>query len=279
MSTPRKQSTSSKWMHVSNTFRQMIKLHGKQLQEMAERGRLENPISSRPILIYFEFRGKPSLITVICVDPHSHNKILFLHTRRWYSFFFFIYLSFVFMICYAILFSLLLLIFTKIIMIFFIIIILFIDFSHKNYVNFSWTGMFRKIPECSVFLVLSTPEQSGPQPDLDIWWRHPHLQNGAHAEKHEGRSVPGSLLCLEVSFPHTTLRAVTLDNEKSGVWRKNAVRWTFVRSWEVKRPNTRVFQLKEMSDKEQNIEKKKVSVIFWTVGKNFFEIYIKFACW
>ena len=121
--------------------------------------------------------------------------------------------------------------------------------------------------------------QSGPQPDLDIWWRHPHLQNGVHAEKHEGRSVPGSLLCLEVSFPHTTLRAVTLDNEKSGVWRKNAVRWTFVRSWEVKRPNTRVFQLKEMSDKEQNIEKKKVSVIFWTVGKIFFEICIKFACW
>ena len=39
----------------------------------------------------------------------------------------------------------------------------------------------------------------------------------------------------------------------------------------------RVFQLKEMSDKEQNIEKKKVSVIFWTVGKNFFETYIKLA--
>ena len=113
------------------------------------------------------------------------------------------------------------------------------------------------------------PNQSGPQPDLDIWWRHPHLQNGAHAEKHEGRSLPGSLLHLEVSFPHTTLRAVSLDNEKSGVSRKNAVRWTFVRSWEVKRPTTRVFQLKEMPDKEQNIEKKKVSVIFWTFGKMF----------
>ena len=25
-------------------------------------------------------------------------------------------------------------------------------------------------------------KQSGPQPDLDIWWRHLHLQNGAHAE-------------------------------------------------------------------------------------------------
>ena len=50
---------------------------------------------------------------------------------------------------------------------------------------------------------------AGPQPDLDTWWRHPHLQNGAHAEKKEGRSLPGSLLRLEVSFPHTTLRAVT----------------------------------------------------------------------
>ena len=31
--------------------------------------------SSRPILIYFEFRSKRSLITVICMDPHSPNKL------------------------------------------------------------------------------------------------------------------------------------------------------------------------------------------------------------
>ena len=30
---------------------------------------------SRPILIYFELRSKPSLITVICIDPHSPNKL------------------------------------------------------------------------------------------------------------------------------------------------------------------------------------------------------------
>ena len=54
-----------------------------------------------------------------------------------------------------------------------------------------------------------------PQPDLDIWWRHPHLQNGVHAEKHEGRSLPGSLLRLEVSsiiiiliFVNRTLRRI-----------------------------------------------------------------------
>ena len=35
---------------------------------------LKTPFS-RPILIYFEFRSKPSLITVICMDPHSPNKL------------------------------------------------------------------------------------------------------------------------------------------------------------------------------------------------------------
>ena len=79
-------------------------------------------------------------------------------------------------------------------------------FAHiRDGLFFFWSGQIRNI------------EQSGPQPDLDIWWRLPHLQNGAHAEKHEGRSLPGSLLRLEVSFPQTTLRAVTLDNEKSGM--------------------------------------------------------------
>ena len=83
-------------------------------------------------------------------------------------------------------------------------------------------------------------------------------------------------ICKMAPTPRNTREGVTLDNEKSD---KNAVRWTFVRFWEVKRPNTRFFQLKEMPDKEKNIEKKKVSVIFWTFGKNVFEIYIKFACW
>ena len=32
--------------------------------------------SSRPILIYLEFRSKPLLITVICMDPHSPKKFI-----------------------------------------------------------------------------------------------------------------------------------------------------------------------------------------------------------
>ena len=50
--------------------------HGKQLQEVAVWGKLKKPPSSRPILIYFEFRSKPSLITVIWMDPHSPKKFI-----------------------------------------------------------------------------------------------------------------------------------------------------------------------------------------------------------
>ena len=32
--------------------------------------------SSQAILIYFQFRDKPSLITVICMDPHWPNKLI-----------------------------------------------------------------------------------------------------------------------------------------------------------------------------------------------------------
>ena len=92
-----------------------------------------------------------------------------------------------------------------------------------------------------------------------------------------GKVTAGFLLRLEVSFPHTSLRAVTLDNEKSGVWRKNAVRWTFVRSWEVKRPNTRVFQLKEMPTRPKT-SKKEGEFQFSDPWKNVFEIYIKVSC-
>ena len=35
-----------------------------------------NPPSLRPISIYFEYRSKTSLITIICMDPHSPNKLI-----------------------------------------------------------------------------------------------------------------------------------------------------------------------------------------------------------
>ena len=110
------------------------------------------PPSSRPISIYFEFRSKLSLIIVICMDPHSPNKLLatkycpilgdeFLFLNHFFIFrFFFLF--------YVIL---LLLIFTKTMLLlsFYLIII----FSWKLLLFFhvpACSGMFRNVP-CSWF--------------------------------------------------------------------------------------------------------------------------------
>ena len=119
-----------------------------------------NPPSSQPILIYFEFRNKPSLITVICMEPHSPNKLiatkycflilgdefLFLNHFFFFRFFFVIWCYFVIINFYKN---------------YVIIIILFnFFFSWKLLLFFhvsGSSGMFRPVPECSMFLVLSTP--------------------------------------------------------------------------------------------------------------------------
>ena len=76
------------------------------------RGKLEKPLSSLPILIYFEFRGKPSLINVIiCMDPHSPDKLIAHVTKYCFlmivgddtSFVFFLSFFFVFMLCCVVL--------------------------------------------------------------------------------------------------------------------------------------------------------------------------------
>ena len=117
--------------------------------------------SSRPILIYFKFRSKPSLITVICVDPHSPKK--WFATKYCFLIldeFLFLYFS-CFFFCYFVI--LLLLIFTKTMLLlsFFFQLIFFF---HENYFYLfmfrdvpGCCGMFRNVPECSMFLVLSTP--------------------------------------------------------------------------------------------------------------------------
>ena len=116
--------------------------------------------SSQPILLYFEFRSRPSLITGICMDPHSPNKSIatkycFLILGDDTSFFFLIislfFFSFLFLSFYVIL---LLLVFTKIIL---LLLFYFIFFFMKIIFIFSCSGIFRDVPVCSVFRVLSTP--------------------------------------------------------------------------------------------------------------------------
>ena len=100
------------------------------------------PPSSRPILIYFEFRSKPSLITVVCMDPHSPKKLF--ATKYWFLILFsFISRFFLFVFVFAFLcYFTLLLMFTK--------IILLIFFFMKIISIFSCSGMFRNVP-CSGF--------------------------------------------------------------------------------------------------------------------------------
>ena len=112
-------------------------------------GKLENPPSSRPILIYFEFRSKPSLITIICMDPYSPIKlfgtckILFSRTRRWYEFLFLLYFSFFFLlifVCFVFLLFYVIINFYKNYLVLFYIFIFFIFFR---------SGMFRNVAACS----------------------------------------------------------------------------------------------------------------------------------
>ena len=89
----------------------------------------------------FEFRGKPSLITVFYMDPHSPNNIVFSYSGMITGFFFFISLFFVFLLFYVIFYKN-----------YFIIIILFYYyFCRKIIFIFPCSEMFRHVPECSVF--------------------------------------------------------------------------------------------------------------------------------
>ena len=109
------------------------------------------PPSSRPILIYFEFRSKPSLVTVFAwtlTHPTNFNllrqDIVFSYSERipvsfswlfhYFSFFFFGYYT-------------LLLIFTKTIL---LLLFYYIFFFMKIIILFSCTEVLRSVP-CSGF--------------------------------------------------------------------------------------------------------------------------------
>ena len=101
-------------------------------------------LSPRPILIYFEFISKPSLITVICMNPYWPNKLFaakycFLILRDDTSFFFFISLFFVFFL------FLLLYVIVNFYKNYIIIIIFFMNIIFI----FSCSRMFRNVLACS----------------------------------------------------------------------------------------------------------------------------------
>ena len=103
--------------------------------------------SSRPTLIHFEFRSKPSLITVICMNPHSPNKFNLLRQNIVFSYSERIPVSFSWLFHYF-----------RFFLLFYVIInfyFYYIFFSLKLF-------LFFHVPECSVFRVLSTmPSEIG----------------------------------------------------------------------------------------------------------------------
>ena len=104
--------------------------------------------SSRFILTYFEFRSKPPLITVICMDPRPTN---YLRQNIFFSCPEMIQVSFSLLVSFSVFcyFTLLIVFLKK------LLLLLLLYFFHENYFYFF---MFRHVPECSVFRVLS---QSG----------------------------------------------------------------------------------------------------------------------
>ena len=128
---------------------QMVKLVANNSKRWLCDWKLENP----PLPTHFNMfwvTGKLSLITVIWMDPRSFNKLFatkycFLILGDDTSFFFFL-LSF----------------FTNVGKTYFLLLLLLLLlllnelFFHKNILVFSFSGMFGNVPECSMFLVLST---------------------------------------------------------------------------------------------------------------------------
>ena len=121
--------------------------HDKQITRGSCVRKTWKPPSSRLILIYFEFRSKSSLITVICMDPHSPNK---LNARRWHQFLFLIISLFFFFFSFSFLLFYVISNFHKKYFIITILLFFFFFFFHENYFYFF---MFRDVPECFVFWV------------------------------------------------------------------------------------------------------------------------------
>ena len=66
-------------------------------------------------------------------------------------------------------------------------------------------------PRLTATSIIRSPRYwCGPQPELDMWWRHPNFQHGAQTNGHDLGSGFRSLLRLEMPYSYSTLGAVPL---------------------------------------------------------------------
>ena len=127
--------------------------------------------------------------------------------------------------------------------------------------------------------ILHSNRQSGPQPDLDIWWRHPHLQNGAHADKTRGKvtswlfAAPRSVLS-PYYFESCDFRQWEIRGVKKKCRPMNVCAFLGGKTTEHES-----FPGQRNARQRAKHRKKEGECHFWARWKSFFEIYSKFACW
>jgi len=106
---------------------------------------------------------------------------------------------------------------------------------------------------CETEHLIKIDLQSGPQPELDIWWRHRTFQDGAHTKGHDVGSLLSSFLGCEVRFSHSTLGTLRLNDNETDQSEKNGVRWSLACDLDVKRLKLGVTQRTNLADQMPNI--------------------------
>ena len=111
--------------------------------------------------------------------------------------------------------------------------------------------------------------QSGPQPELDIWWRHPNFQHGAQTKGHDLGSLFSSLLRLEMTFSHSTLGAAPLNDEEAHECEKMATDEVCVFSRGKTAENGSVSAQRSTWQGAKHLKIERCVSIFWSLKKKF----------
>ena len=111
--------------------------------------------------------------------------------------------------------------------------------------------------------------QSGPQPELDIWWRHPNFQHGAQTKGHDPGSLFSSLLHLEMTFSHSTLGVVPLNDEEALECEKNATDEVCVFSRGKTAENGSVSAQRSTWQGAKHLKIERCASFFWSLKKRF----------
>ena len=121
----------------------------------------------------------------------------------------------------------------------------------------------------ATYRIISRNHQSGPQPELDIWWRHPKFQHGAQTKGHDPGSLFSSLLHLEMTFSHSTLGVAPLNDEEALECEKMATDEVCVFCRGKTAENGSVSAQRSTWQGAKHLKIERCVSIFWTLKKFF----------